>query len=661
MATMGDGVLTAGEDPLRAQIRTRLAALGVDAAEAAETAHATIASSAQRAALAVDATVALDDVPIDDATQLPRITLGVAASNPAPSAPPACEPPDLVELATLGEGGMGRVVLARQQSLKREVAVKTLRHGSGKSDAFALCREARITGGLEHPNIVPIHALGADRSGRPVLVMKRIGGVDWATLLRDPTHPVWAARIRDAGGALEANLEILLRVCHALELAHSRDVLHRDVKPDNVMVGRFGEVYLVDWGVAATKAEAAEPGAIVGTPWYMPPELTIGLPADERTDVYLLGATLHYLLTGQPRHGGRTIHEILYSAARSEPVAYDASVPAPLAALCNDATARAPASRPPSVAAFRERLAEFSQHRTSLAILDAALERLADLEGLLAASGGERPADLGTAYRRGTEARFGIAESLRAYPGNTAARSALRRCFTALVDLELRSGHVDRASALLDELGEPAPELAAQVDAARSAASAREREIEGLRALGRDLDPTEHRGGRLVLVAVLTVVTSALSLSAQLWLDLRDRLEGWGLVAALLALFVATIPVVFLLRRSLFATAFNRRISLTVFALGAAMITNRSLGAIQGAPRHVTLSHDLLLGGAVAAALAITMVPRLAACVPIAVATAALLELRPEHDVLVFGVGAFAMILAGAWALLTSRLHVPPP
>jgi hypothetical protein len=149
------------------------------------------------------------------------------------------------------------------------------------------------------------------------------------------------------------------------------------------------------------------------------------------------------------------------------------------------------------------------------------------------------------------------------------------------------------------------------------------------------------------------------SFSAQARVDLREHLEGWGLVAALSTVLIVTVGVVYLLRRSVLATAFNRKVALAVLALGAAMLANRSLGAIRGAPRHVTLSHDLLLGATVAAALAIAMAPRLAVCVPIALVSAALLELMPEKDILVFGAGSLFMISAGAWAMLTSRLNVP--
>src|SRR5690606_26732115 len=151
------------------------------------------------------------------------------------------------------------------------------------------------------------------------LVMKRIEGVPWSTLARDPSHPVWD-EVR--GDRLVHHLRVLLSVCRAVELAHDRGFLHRDVKLANVMLGRFGEVYLLDFGLAISLEEArAHPiEAIQGTPQYMAPEmLDPARSLDERSDVFLLGATLHHLLTGRPRHDGESYGAVLFAAAASAP------------------------------------------------------------------------------------------------------------------------------------------------------------------------------------------------------------------------------------------------------------------------------------------------------------------------------------------------------
>src|SRR5690606_26042988 len=178
------------------------------------------------------------------------------------------DPGELELLEVLGQGGMGIVRRARQRSLERDVAVKSLRPEiRGRATVDALLEEARIAARLDHPNVLPIHALGRDPAGRPLLVLKRCEGETRGALLRRSGHPFWSETRRWSRDPLARNLEILREVCDAVEYAHSRGVLHRDLKPDNVMVGRFGEVYLMDWGLAVQAgAERYAPG---GTLAYM--------------------------------------------------------------------------------------------------------------------------------------------------------------------------------------------------------------------------------------------------------------------------------------------------------------------------------------------------------------------------------------------------------
>jgi serine/threonine-protein kinase len=247
------------------------------------------------------------------APPLPSISLDLSSPGAVAAGGGLDDPsgPDLLVLDTLGEGGMGRVLLARQRSLARDVAVKVLKPETADADgALSLLREAVVMGGVEHPNIVPVHALGRDDRGHPVLVMKRIEGTSWRALLDDDAHPTWTALLAAHGDRVSAHLEVLMRVADAAHFAHARGVIHRDIKPENVMVGAFGEVYLVDWGIAIRVGRTQPDGdgafRIRGTPAYMAPEMIGGDPTrlDARTDVYLLGATLHEVLTRTPRHRG---------------------------------------------------------------------------------------------------------------------------------------------------------------------------------------------------------------------------------------------------------------------------------------------------------------------------------------------------------------------
>ncbi|MCZ7681391.1 MAG: protein kinase [Sandaracinaceae bacterium] len=158
---------------------------------------------------------------------------------------------------TLGEGGMGIVRLATQRSLGRDVAVKTVKGSQAAERATgALLREACVMGLLEHPNVVPVYDLVVGDAGEPAIVMRKIEGSSWASVMHDPA----ALRARfDAEDALEWNLRVLAQVCNVVDFAHSRGILHRDLKPENVMLGEFGEVYVVDWGLAVALREGLGP------------------------------------------------------------------------------------------------------------------------------------------------------------------------------------------------------------------------------------------------------------------------------------------------------------------------------------------------------------------------------------------------------------------
>ncbi|MDP1829399.1 MAG: serine/threonine-protein kinase [Archangium sp.] len=403
-------------------------------------------------------------------------------------------PPPIEEEAVLGQGGMGVVRLATQLPLGRKVAVKRLQPSHAtRQDIEALLSEAWLSGSLEHPNIVPVHELGLDADGLPVLVMKRIEGLSWSTLMRDADALAAHAPGRPA---LEANLRILMQVCNALHYAHARGVVHRDVKPDNVMVGSFGEVYLVDWGIAVAPGPSPQ---LAGTPVYMAPEMLGGEQAviSARTDVYLLGAVLCELLTGRPPHDvdASTAEKLAASVLASSPH-FPADAPVELAALARLCMSPTPAHRPESALAVRVALEDFLAHAGSLELTAQAERRLAELQALL--TSGEP--DSRRVFDLFSECRFGFQQALRGWAHNARARHGLDGAVKAMVRYQLTAGSARTAQSLLSELVSPDAALLAEVDAAVAAENAERARLE---ALERSLDP--RTGGRQRMLVALGI------------------------------------------------------------------------------------------------------------------------------------------------------------
>jgi serine/threonine-protein kinase len=256
--------------------------------------------------------------------------------------------------ALIGKGGMGEVLVAQDQRIGREVAVKRIRSREPSPDAVSrFLREARIQARLDHPAIVPVYELGSDADGRPYFTMKRLAGV---TLGKRLTQE----------GPVQPLLRAFVDVCLAIQLAHSRGVVHRDLKPSNIMLGDYGEVYVLDWGVARvvtdTKRSQEAPtievsdddgttaGAILGTPGYMSPEQVRGEEAGIKADVYSLGAILFEILAGEPLHprGEAALASTLTTPqeAPARRVAERKQIPPELDGVCFDSLAEEPAARP---------------------------------------------------------------------------------------------------------------------------------------------------------------------------------------------------------------------------------------------------------------------------------------------------------------------------
>jgi eukaryotic-like serine/threonine-protein kinase len=296
-------------------------------------------------------------------------------------------------LEEIGRGGMSAVYRARDRMLDRDVALKVLDEPlASPALAARLGAEARVLARLEHPSIVPVHDLGVLPDGRPYYVMKLVRGRD----LGDAAA---------AESSLHGRLRLFERICEAVAFAHARGVIHRDLKPSNIMVGAFGEVLVLDWGLAKLRQVTSDTGRsaagatlqppvvkrqssvderpagpapaegsrdraagtpltakgmVLGTPGYMAPEQLAGEPVDERTDVYALGVLLAWLLGVHGPAAAAPAAEAAPAVSAGEPTA-----PRPLCAIANRACAELPSDRYASVA---ELVADVRRYLDGLAV-----------------------------------------------------------------------------------------------------------------------------------------------------------------------------------------------------------------------------------------------------------------------------------------------------
>ncbi len=522
---------------------------------------------------------------------------------------------------TLGEGGMGIVRLATQTCLGRKVAVKTLREEHrDQASMMKLLREAWVTGSLEHPNVLPIYDLALDDEGVPLVVLKRIEGLDWAELIDDDEA---AGAQLGEGELLEHNLNILMQVCRAVSFAHSRGVVHRDLKPDNVRIGDFGEVYVLDWGIAVSLQDdgsgrfplATAATELAGTPAYMAPEMLGGRPLDitERTDVYLLGAILHEMLTGQPPHQGDTAVTIVSSVLKS--AASFASVDEAhreLVEISRRCMAAEPAERYASADEVRLELRQFSQHRGSMELVSQAYRRLRALEEVLAGAheGGEQRV---LAYKLHGECHFGFQQGLESWPENELARAGLEAVTLKMIDFELSQGDGHAAWSLHEQLEQCDEALHSRIRRAMSAQDKEAARLVKLEELGQQLDPSIGKRTRTGLIVILGAWWTASPMFMHFYpVGVESYHWGalfWNAITGIMGLLLAVWA-----RDSLTKTLVNRRLTLSVgVMLGATMLAS-IMALILALPPALSVSIYFLVWTTVALMEAVAVEPKLWPC-----------------------------------------------
>ncbi len=314
----------------------------------------------------------------------------LAADSASPTATPSIRITARYRtVESLGRGGMGEVQLCRDERIGRELALKVALPTLAEEGRRRFIREALLQARLEHPAFVPVYDIVTDDRGDAYFTMRRIKGRTLRAILADGAPEVSRRRLLAALGQL----------CLAVDYAHSRGVVHRDIKPDNVMLGDFGEVYLLDWGIAkiadepepdreplapsAEPAAATQQGVLLGTLGYMPPEQLRGEHAslDRRADVYALGAVLFEVLAGERLHRGATLGELVESTLDRNldrrPSSRGADVAPELDEMCARATAPERQLRYASARELGDALERYLEGDRDLALRRARAEELA--------------------------------------------------------------------------------------------------------------------------------------------------------------------------------------------------------------------------------------------------------------------------------------------
>ena len=264
-------------------------------------------------------------------------------------------------IRSIGFGGMKGVLLVHDRDTGRDVAMAIMPDFRDRPvrDLNRFVREAKITAKLEHPNIVPVYDIGIDALGSPFFTMKYLQGSTLAVILR-------RLRSGDAEAAQDYPqyrlIQVFLRICNAVAFAHSRNICHFDLKPGNIHCGAFGDVQIIDWGLAGTEIEVGKNGQRIGTPGYMAPELlTPGGKAGKASDIYALGGILYAILTLDSPFAGLPQQEVLRrtAAGKIEPPSLSGQPVSPgLEAICLKAMAHNPADRYGSAQEMRREIQE---------------------------------------------------------------------------------------------------------------------------------------------------------------------------------------------------------------------------------------------------------------------------------------------------------------
>ena len=461
----------------------------------------------------------------------------------------------------LGEGGMGIVFEGQQRYPNRPIAIKRLKKRNALLEQF-LRREAMITGRLAHPNIIPVHILKPKGPLGPEVIMPLLKGNTLLDLLE-----LGNMSLREA-------LSILDQICNGLRYAHEHNIIHRDIKPENIIVGSYGEVYLVDWGIALDKDDCEHIKAqMVGTPAYMPPEMLSGDPEEVtiQTDIYLLGATLHHILTGEARHKGNTLHETIKYIQKSEKSVYPEHIFSELGYLANQCCTSNPEERPKSVAEFQNALTKSIHHWDIMQLISKGEKSLQRLKMTSPTS---------EAYPIFLETRGLFVQASQSWPEATSPRKGLIAALEYMIQLSIQEKTHKTAQTLCRELELHAPNHPHH-EQYQKAIQNLEQDFEFLQKKAKDNDLSISRKSRIKLAQLLTTM-AVLGTGYVCWKIIFLNQENnydlllWSMLVPTSALLLS-LPFLY---RPLLSNKASREAFVNIFATMMCMIANRTLGIL---------------------------------------------------------------------------------
>lgn len=487
----------------------------------------------------------------------------------------------------LGEGGMGIVYLGHQSHPKRDVAIKRLKY---KNNYLwkALYREAMITGSLSHPTVIPVHMLTLVDNTSPEVVMKRVEGKTMLEMIAGCDQNAITRKLLDA----------LLQVCNGLEYAHSKGIYHRDIKPENIMLGDFGEIYILDWGIASQKIETMDfPKVLVGTLAYMAPEMLSGDPldVDERTDVYLLGSTLHHILTGDVRHTAKSMDELTLQILESKPYTYNRNIPKLLERIVNQACHRDPEKRIQSPAEFRRRIEEYLDYSQAFVISKAACAEYHIFENLVAI---EQPSldmrhEIQKHYNR---SRFGFEQALDIWPDFITAQNHLNKTKITMISYYLSQKNLDAAKPLLEEVDSLPIHLRKIVEELEIAQETQKHDLE-LYRLAQDKKQSSTYFRSSFAVGILSICFIMTYFLFQIEDIDPNNLSPKTLFIHSVSMFFPILPLIIIGRKKRLVSSNGRQASIAIVGLLLTIILHRWIAMdYQEQPTSIIVT-DLFIAG----------------------------------------------------------------